>query len=74
LKENELNKQYTFTISDTPISFGRSGATIEVNHTFLSKKQCLLEYDKLFKLWKITDGCDGKKSTHGTWYECLMNL
>lgn len=66
-KEQNLNKTFIFQEKDKIITIGRMNCNVEINHTFLSKKQCTIEYDPFFKFWKLTDGFETKKSTHGTW-------
>lgn len=70
MKNSEITKQYMFNISDSPITLGRNNSnTIVINNSFLSKRQGEVYYDTTHSIWRIRDGFEGKKSTHGTWYK-----
>lgn len=57
-----------FDTTDSPITIGRNTTnTISLDDSFLSKNQCAFIYDKVYCVWKIIDGTESKRSTHGTW-------
>jgi len=49
----------------SPVTIGRSKCTLNIEASFLSKKQCQINYDS--GRWYIRDGFEGKDSTNGTW-------
>lgn len=74
-KNDNNSKQFTFRTNESPITIGRvSSCKVAIDHSFLSKKQCVVEYDTIYRAWKLCDGHQNKKSTHGTWYIIIYNL
>ncbi len=68
----EAEKSYTlktfcFKIEDSPVTIGRQNCTINLNYSFLSKRHCILSFDKDNKFWVIIDGNGNRPSTNGTW-------
>ena len=60
-------KVYLFNSEDSPITLGRQNCTINLNYSFLSKKNCTIQYNVEKNEWEILDGNEGKPSTNGTW-------
>lgn len=67
-KSNRMSKHYTFLCQDSPITIGRLNSTIVIDHSFISKIHCTIEYDREQRHWIIFDGDKEKKSSPGIWY------
>ena len=65
--KNNGPKLFEFSIDDSPITIGRNKCKVNLDFSILSKKHCVLKFDKEEKVWIITDGIEGRPSTNGTW-------
>jgi hypothetical protein len=58
---------YIFNSEDSPITIGRQNCTVNLDFSFLSKRNCTILYNAEKKAWEIFDGNGGSPSTNGTW-------
>lgn len=66
-KSTSTSKVFNFKPEDSPITIGRLKCSISLDFSFLSKRHCVIEYNKNEGVWEICDGYKGKPSTNGTW-------
>ena len=64
---NNNKKMYIFNSEDSPITIGRQNCTVNLDFSFLSKRNCTIVYNAEKKAWEIYDGNGGRPSTNGTW-------
>jgi hypothetical protein len=65
--KNKEKNNCIFTPEDSPVIIGRTKSSLNIDSNSISKKHNTIEFNTEEKVWELSDGYDGKKSTNGTW-------